>query len=162
MGLGRHIDKTRALPVGFQEADLICTVLRAATSRPLPYLYHFLPGLEHHPLTVEHYLICSRRGRVYVLANWEREGGLNGAPYISCEETYWTPDFPEKPLSILPFHHLRGWIGEDPIDLRDLEMSVYLSRDGLKLNGGECYFWVVGPGTRWHLNSRPIGISMGE
>ena len=99
---------------------------------------------------------------VYVLANWEREGGLNGAPYISCEETYWAPDFPEKPLSILPFHHLRGWISEDPIDLRDLEMSVYLSRDGLKLNGGECYFWVVGPGTRWHLNSRPIGISMGE
>jgi len=109
-----------------------------------------------------HASVVTGRGRVFVLANWEREGGLNGAPYISCEETYWTPDLPEKPLSILPFMHYRSWIGEDPIDLRDLEVSVYLRGDGLKLNGGECYFWVVGPATRWHLNSRPIDISMGE
>ena len=109
-----------------------------------------------------HASVVTGRGRVFVLGNWEGEGSPNGAPYISCEETYWTPDVPEKPLSILPFMHLRSWIGEDPIDLRDLEVAVHLRGDGLKLNGGECYFWIVGPGSRWHLNSKPIDISMDE
>ena len=102
------------------------------------------------------------RGRVYVLGHWEWDGGLNGGPYVWCEETYWTPDVPEQPLSILPFAHYRGWIGEDPIDLRDREVAVHLRGDGLDLGGGVCYFWVVGPGiranSRWHLNSRPITI----
>ena len=105
------------------------------------------------------------RGRVFVLGHWEREGGLNGGPYVWCEETYWTPDVPEKPLSILPLVHYRGWIGEDSIDLRGREVSVHLRGDGLDLCGGECYFWVVGPGTtkqtRWHFNSNPIDISSG-
>ncbi len=109
-----------------------------------------------------HASVVSGRGRVFVLGNWEREGGLNGAPYVSCEETYWTPDVPEQPQSILPFVHYRGWIGDDPIDLRDREVSVHLRGDGLDLDGGECYFWIVGPGTtqhtRWHLNSRPVDI----
>ena len=39
-----------------------------------------------------HGSVVTGRGRVFVLGNWEREGGLNDAPYISCEETYWTPD----------------------------------------------------------------------
>jgi len=105
------------------------------------------------------------RGRVFVLGHWEQEGGLNGGPYVWCEETYWTPDVPEIPLSILPFVHYRGWIGEGPIDLRGREVSVHLRGDGLDLCGGECYFWVVGPGTtrqtRWHFNSRPVNISSG-
>lgn len=54
---------------------------------------------------------------------------------------------------------VRSWTNEDPIDLRDAEVSVYLRGDNLDLGDAQCYFWVVGNGGRWHLTSQPITIS---
>ena len=96
---------------------------------------------------------------IFILATWERDGGIGGSGYVWSDHTRWSADTPEKPLSILPLLSYRNWVNEDPIDLRNAEVSVHLRSDDLRLDGAECLFWVHGVGGRWHLNSRPLPIS---
>lgn len=99
---------------------------------------------------------------IFILTTWAREGGVDGGGYVWTDHRRWSADTPEKPLSILPLLHYQNWIGADPLDLREAEVSVYLRGDTLKLDGASCYFWVIGPGARWHLTSQPISIPEGK
>jgi hypothetical protein len=98
---------------------------------------------------------------IFILTAWEPRGGISDSGYVWANETRWSADTPEKPLSILPLLLYRSWIGDGPVDLREAEVSVYLRGDELKLDGAECFFWVHAAGTRWHFTSNPIEISHG-
>jgi hypothetical protein len=98
---------------------------------------------------------------VFVLLTWERSGGVNDLGYVWTDHCCWSADTPEKPLSILPFIFYRSWIGGEPVDLREAEVSVYIRGDGLQLDGTKCYFWVHAPHTRWHYTSVPVEIPEG-
>jgi hypothetical protein len=108
-----------------------------------------------------HASIVSGGRNVFVLATWEGSGGVDNDSHISVDNTRWSADTPEQPLSILPFLFYRSWIDEDPIDLRNAEVSVYLRGDDLQLDGARCLFWVHGEGGRWHLDTQPLHISDG-
>lgn len=108
-----------------------------------------------------HASMVAKAHNIFVLTTFEREGGVNNSGYIWADEVRWSADTPEKPLSILPLLFYRSWINEDPVDLREAEVSFYLRGDGLNLDGAQCYFWVVGKGGRWHYTSQPIEISDG-
>jgi hypothetical protein len=99
---------------------------------------------------------------VFVLTVWARAGGVNDTGYIWTNHRRWSADVPENPISILPFIFYRSWVGADPVDLRNAQVSVYLRGDGLQRHGAACYFWVYGLGTRWHLISQPLGIAEGR
>ena len=99
---------------------------------------------------------------IFVLTTWQKEGGVNNSGYIWADQSRWSTDVPERPISILPLIFYRGWIGEDPLDLRQARASVYLKGDDLRLYGAKCYFWVHAPGTRWHYEGCPIEISSGR
>ena len=99
---------------------------------------------------------------IFVLTTSERSGGVNDSGYVWCDESRWSADTPESPVSVLPFIMYTHWVGADPMDLRNAEVSVYLRGDGLQLDGAECYFWVHSSHTRWHYNSNPLEISDGE
>ena len=88
---------------------------------------------------------------IFVLTTWQKEGGVNGGGCIWADQSRWSTDVPERPISILALIHYRNWVGLDPIDLRGCEASVYLRGDNLRLYGAECYFWVHAPGVRWHF-----------
>ena len=98
---------------------------------------------------------------IFVLTTWQKEGGVNNSGYIWADQSRWSTDVPERPISILSLIFYRGWIGKDPLDLREAKVSVYLRGDDLHLYGAKCYFWVHAPGTRWHYKGRPIEISNG-
>ena len=100
-------------------------------------------------------------GAAFGLTTWEKEGGVNNSGYIWTDQSRWSTDVPERPISILALIFCRNWIDQDPIDLREAEISVYLRGDDLLLYGAECYFWVHAPGTRWHYSGAPIAISSG-
>ncbi len=96
---------------------------------------------------------------IFVLTTWQREGGVNGGGFIWADQSRWSTDVPERPISILALIHYRSWVGLEPIDLRGCEVSVYLRGDDLRLYGAECYFWVHSPGVRWHYSKNPIPIA---
>jgi hypothetical protein len=98
---------------------------------------------------------------IFILTTWERQGGPGDAGYVWADHTRWSADTPERPLSILPLLRYRNWTDDDPIDLRNATVSVYLRGDGLRLDGATCLFWVHGAGGRWHLNSQPLTITDG-
>jgi hypothetical protein len=98
---------------------------------------------------------------IFILTSWSSSGGVDDSGFIWCDETRWSADTPEDPVSVLPFIMYRNWVGLDPVDLREAEVTVYLRGDDLKLNGAQCYFWVVGAGGRWHLNSKPLTVTEG-
>ena len=98
---------------------------------------------------------------VFILATFAAQGGVDDSGYIWVDNTRWSADTPEKPLSILPLLYYRSWIGADPVDLRDAGVSVYLRGDDLRLDGARCYFWVCGLGTRWHYTDHPVDIADG-
>ena len=100
-------------------------------------------------------------GAAFILTTWQSEGGVNNSGYIWADQSRWSTDVPERPISILSLIFYRNWIAKDPVDLREAEVSVYLRGDDLQLYGAECYFWVHAPGTRWHYSGRPIAISNG-
>ena len=99
---------------------------------------------------------------IFILATWEEEGGVDNGGYVWADQTRWSCDAPEKPLSILPLLAYRNWTDEDPVDLRGTELAVHLRGDELDLDGAECYFWIHVGGTRWHCKGHPIEISDGR
>jgi hypothetical protein len=109
-----------------------------------------------------HASVVAGRHNLFILATWEKQGGVHDSPYIWVDHTRWSADTPEKPLSILPLIFYRNWMNKDPIDLREAAMSVFLRGDDLCFDGAQCLFWVYGRGGRWHLNSRPLTLSSGE
>lgn len=109
-----------------------------------------------------HWSMVADGKNIFILTTWERHGGPANAGYVWTDHRRWSADTPEDPLSILPLLFYRNWVNEDPIDLRNAEVSVYLRGDNLRLDGAECLFWVHGAGGRWHLNSQPLTIADGE
>lgn len=109
-----------------------------------------------------HWSIVSGGKNIFILANWEREGGVDGSGYIWTDHTRWSADTPEEPVSILPFLLYTNWVGLDRLDLRNAQMSVNLRGDGLFLDKALCYFWIHVGGTRWHYASQPLTISDGK
>ena len=99
---------------------------------------------------------------VFVLATWVRQGGVDNSGYIWTDNTRWSADTPERPLSILPLLFYQNWIDGDPVDLRNTELSVFLRGDGLNLDGAQCFFWVHANHTRWHCTGQPLNISNGD
>jgi hypothetical protein len=98
----------------------------------------------------------------YVLTTWEKEGGVDNTGYVWADQTRWSTDVPEMPISILALISYRRWTGQEPIDLREAKVSVYLRADDLHLYGAECYFWAAAPGVRWHYSGHPLEISDGS
>jgi len=118
----------------------------------------FAKGLEGWCSYEYHASVVAGR-EIFILVNWERKGGPGKSGYIWTNQTGWSADTPETPISILCFLTYRHFVNEGPIDLRNAECSVYLRGDELKLYGAKCLFWVNRSGERWHLNSRPLEIS---
>ncbi|MAE60422.1 MAG: hypothetical protein CMJ49_03595 [Planctomycetaceae bacterium] len=98
---------------------------------------------------------------IFILTTWQSEGGPQNAGYVWADNARWSADTPEQPLSILPLLFYLSWANQDPIDLRDAQVSVYLRGDDLRLDAARCLFWVHGAGGRWHLASQPLPISDG-
>jgi hypothetical protein len=109
-----------------------------------------------------HWSIVAKGANIFVLTTWERTGGVDGGGYVWADETRWSADTPESPVSVLPMMINRSWTGEGPFDVREAKVSAYLRGDGLQLNGSRCYFWVNKPGVRWHMSGSPLTISEGE
>ena len=99
---------------------------------------------------------------IFILTTHERSDGLNASGYIWTDENRWSADTPEAPVSILPSIYYRSWGNDDAVDLRGVEVSVYLRGDGLNVYGDECYFWVHANGTQWYYVSNPLQISDGK
>ena len=106
-----------------------------------------------------HASIVAGGTNIFILAAWEKEGGVGNSGYVWADHRRWSADTPEQPLSILPLLFYRRWINADPIDLRQAEVSVYLRGDNLRLDGAQCFFWIHGHHTRWHYVSHPLSIS---
>jgi hypothetical protein len=106
-----------------------------------------------------HWSIVAKGQNIFVLTTWQATSGVNDSGFIWCDETRWSADTPENPVSLLPFIMYTHWVGREALDLRDAQVSVYLRGDNLQLFGSRCFFWVVAPGCRWHLVSRPLTIS---
>lgn len=109
-----------------------------------------------------HWSIVAKGRNIFILTTWEPSGGVNDSGYIWCDETRWSADTPETPVSLLPFLIYNNWVGGGPMDLREAEVSVFLRGDGLELHGSECYFWALGPGGRWHFSGHALAISDGH
>ncbi|MSP14147.1 MAG: hypothetical protein EXR62_14475 [Chloroflexi bacterium] len=109
-----------------------------------------------------HACIVSGRREIFILTSYARQGGVNNSGYIWTDESGWSVDAPEQPMSILALIYYRHWMNLDPIDLRNAEVSVYLRGDDLQLYGAQCYFWAAIGGTRWHCHSQPLTISDGH
>lgn len=109
-----------------------------------------------------HASMVSGGRNIFILTTWEGNGGPEDASYVWTDHTRWSADTPETPLSILPLLFYRSWVNEDPIDLRNAEVSVCLRGDNLRMDGAKCLFWVHGAGGRWHLNSQPLAIADGQ
>ena len=109
-----------------------------------------------------HWSVVDKGTNIFILATWARSGGVNDSGYVWCDETRWSADTPEVPVSVLPFIIYTHWVGLEPVDLRGAHVSVYLRGDKLELDGAECYFWAVGRRGRWHLNTVPLQIGDGR
>lgn len=109
-----------------------------------------------------HWSIVAKGSNIFILTTWQPSGGVNDSGYIWCDETRWSADTPESPVSVLPFITYANWVGMEPPDLRQAQVSLYLRGDGLELHGAQCYFWVCSRGGRWHFTSHPLTIGNGE
>lgn len=101
------------------------------------------------------------KDEIFILTTWSPTGGPGNAGYVWADETRWSADIPESPISILALITYRRWANLGPIDLRGAKGSVYLRGDGLQLHGAKCFFWANRLGERWHLTSQPLEISAG-
>jgi len=109
-----------------------------------------------------HWSVVAGGRNIFILTAWSGSGGVNDSGYVWCDERQWSGDTPESPVSVLPFIMYTHWVGLEPLDLREAQVSVYLRGDNLQLNGAQCYFWVVSAGGRWHFTSHPLTITEGE
>jgi hypothetical protein len=100
-------------------------------------------------------------GNVFYPSTWSNTGGVDDSGYVWGDDSQWRIDTPEAPNSILSFITYREWLGKEPLDLRDAQVSVYLRGDGLDLKGAKVYFWVVANdrGARYHLDSHPLQVT---
>ena len=87
-----------------------------------------------------HWSVVSGGENVFILSNWAASGGVGDSGYIWTDESRWSADTPESPVSVLPFLLYRSWVDADPLDLRGARLSVYLRGDDLQLGGAQCYF----------------------
>ncbi len=109
-----------------------------------------------------HWSIVSSGKNVFILANWEGEGGVDGGGYVWTDHSRWSADTPEEPVSILPFLLYTSWVDLDRLDLRNARLSVHLRGDDLFTDDARCLFWIHVGGTRWHYASQPLTISEGK
>lgn len=109
-----------------------------------------------------HWSVVSGGENVFILSNWAASGGVRDSGYIWTDESRWSADTPESPVSVLPFLLYRSWVDADPLDLRGARLSVYLRGDDLQLGDAQCYFWAHSPSCRWHMGGRPFSISDGR
>ncbi|MBM3933102.1 MAG: hypothetical protein FJ319_02180 [SAR202 cluster bacterium] len=109
-----------------------------------------------------HWSMVAKRENIFILATHQKAGGVNGGGYIWTDESRWSTDSPEEPVSILALLNYSSWLGHDNLDLRNAVVSVYLRGDGLALDNAKCYFWAHVSGTRWHYTSHPLSISHGR
>jgi hypothetical protein len=109
-----------------------------------------------------HWSIVAKGENIFVLTTWKPTGGVDGGGYVWADETRWSADTPESPVSVLPMMINRNWTGDGPFDVREAKVSAHLRGDGFQLNGARCYFWIGKPGTRWHMSGSPLTISEGE
>ena len=109
-----------------------------------------------------HWSIVAGGRNIFILSAWQSAGGVNDSGYIWADEKQWSADTPERPVSVLPLLTYANWMGREPLDLREAQVSVYLRGDDLQLFGCPCYFWVNRPGCRWHLTARPLTVSDGQ
>ena len=109
-----------------------------------------------------HASIVANGNNIFILTTHSKTGGVNNSGYVWTDEKRWSTDTPEVPMSILPFIFYRNWIGEEPINLENASISVYLRGDNLNLYNAKCYFWVYSNNTRWHNTSFPLIISEGK
>ena len=123
---------------------------------------HFDKGPEGWCSYDYHWSVVAGGHNIFILTTWASSGGVNDSGYIWCDETRWSGDTPESPVSVLPFIFYLNWAGLGPLDLREAQVSVHLRGDDLQLHGAQCYFWVVGPGGRWHFTSHPLAVTEGE
>ena len=109
-----------------------------------------------------HASIVAGKNNIFILPTHVKTGGVNNSGYIWADQTRWSADTPEVPMSILPFIFYRSWINADFINLEDASVSVYLRGDDLNLFNAKCYFWILGNGSRWHNIANPLEISESE
>ena len=98
---------------------------------------------------------------MFILATREPGKGPNRSNCIMVDHRQWSADTPEAPVSILPLLAYRSWLGLEPVDLREADLTVYLRGDDLVMDGAACYFWVNTSMNRWHLTSQALHISDG-
>ena len=100
---------------------------------------------------------------VYRPANWEKRGGVNDSGYVWVDDTQWSVDTPENPVSILAIMTWRQWFLRGPADLRNATLTVHLRGENLNLRGGKCCFWAMSRKlcTRWHLSTQPLTVANG-
>ena len=109
-----------------------------------------------------HASIVAGVNNIFILPTHVKTGGVNNSGYVWVDQTRWSADTPEVPMSILPFLFYRSWINADLINLENASISVYLRGDDLNLFNAKCYFWIVGKGSRWHNTAKPLEISEGK
>ena len=89
------------------------------------------------------------------------EVGIRHPIDVTATDGLWSIDAAEDPDSILPFLTYGG-----PWDLTGSTVSVEVSGD-VDLQGGYLRFWILGPGSRWHLDrpvplGRPVAFSLDD
>lgn len=105
-----------------------------------------------------HWSIVAKGHNIFIMTTWAGSGGVGDSGYVWSDETRWSADTPESPVSLLPFITYTRWVDRDALDLRDAQVSFYLRADDFQFHGSQCYFWVVGPGGRWHFTSQPLTV----
>ncbi|MCX8214388.1 MAG: hypothetical protein OTJ97_07775 [SAR202 cluster bacterium] len=49
-----------------------------------------------------HWSIVAKGSNIFILTTWERTGGVDDGGYVWADESRWSADTPESPVSILP------------------------------------------------------------
>jgi len=71
-----------------------------------------------------HWSVVDGGANIFILTTWEKRGGVNDTGFVWSDETHWSADTPESPISVFPFLLYRSWTGLNPLDLRGSQISV--------------------------------------